>query len=325
MSKAPIAIVTDSTAYLPTEIIQEYQLSVIPLILHWGNKTYRDGVDITPEAFYKQLETAEVMPTTSQPSVGEFHELFQELSEKAEAIVGIFISDALSGTMDSARAAAQMLPDVRIELIDSKLTSMAMGYMVLAAARAAQDGASPDKVADAARKVGQSVELVFVVDTLEFLHRGGRIGGARRMVGSLLSVKPVLQLSNGLIEPLKSVRTKKKALQYVRDYLGEKLGTQTGVRIAVAHANAPDEAASFKQLLDAQFDPVESYLVPLSPVIGAHAGPGTVGVVFLRRRFLANRSNRLLWIERYRVLLRGRLTFICAPTIPCCAVQGKSR
>jgi DegV family protein with EDD domain len=280
MSKTPVVVVTDSTAYLPDDVIHEYEIPVIPLNLNWEGVTLRDGVDITPEAFYQRLGTAREMPTTSQPSVGEFHELFQEVSGYADSVVGIFISDALSGTMDSARSAARELPDVKIELVDSKFTSMAMGFMVLAAARAARAGASAQEAAQAAIRVRDTVELVFVVDTLEFLHRGGRIGGGRRFVGSLLSVKPVLQLADGRIEALKSVRTKSKAMQFVRDYATEKLGSHTGVRLAVAHANAPEEAASFKQLLDAQFDPVESYLVPLSPVIGAHAGPGTVGVGF---------------------------------------------
>ncbi len=280
MSKTPVVVVTDSTAYLPEELVHEYEIPVIPLLLNWEGSTLRDGVDIAPKAFYQRLSTAREMPTTSQPSVGEFHELFQEVSNYAESIVGIFISDALSGTLDSARSAAKMLPDVKIELVDSKFASMAMGFMVLAAARAARAGASAQEVAQVATRVRESAELVFVVDTLEFLHRGGRIGGGRRFVGSLLSVKPVLQVVDGRIEALKSVRTKSKALQFVRDYLTEKLGSHPGVHLAVAHANAPEEAASFKQLLDAQFDPVESYLVPLSPVIGAHVGPGTVGVGF---------------------------------------------
>lgn len=278
MTKVPVAIVTDSTAYMPEALIKEYQIPVIPLILNWEGKALKDGVDIVPEEFYERLGKAREMPTTSQPSVGEFHELFLEVATRAEAIVGIFISDALSGTLDSARAAAEMLPDVRIELVDSQSTSMALGYMALAAARAVRDGADASRAVQAALAVRNSVDLVFAVDTLEFLHRGGRIGGAQRLVGSLLSVKPVLQLEAGRIEALKSVRTKKKALQFVSDHMVQRFGNRTGVSIAVAHANAPEEAAAFKQLLDAQLDPVESYLVPLSPVIGAHAGPGTVGV-----------------------------------------------
>ena len=178
MGKKKVAIVTDSVSNLTPELIEAYDINVIPMSVNWEGSTYLDGVDITTGEFYGRLATCKEMPTTSQPSAGEFKELLEKIAEESESICCVVISDELSGTLASALAAQQMLPDIPIEIVDSRSASMGQGFIVMASARAAQEGANLAEVADAARKLVPITHAVFVVDTLEFLHRGGRIGGA---------------------------------------------------------------------------------------------------------------------------------------------------
>jgi DegV family protein with EDD domain len=280
MSKDEVAIIVDSTAYLPAELITEYNLHVIPLYLNWAGESLRDNVDITPEEFYKRLQEAKEMPTTSQPSAGEFVELFSRVAEAADSIVGVFISSELSGTVASAHAAAEMMEDTPIEIVDSYSASMGLGYITLAAARAVANGADHAAAATAARALVPQTQLLFMVDTLEFLHRGGRIGGARRFVGSMLSIKPVLHLVEGRIEPLASVRTKRKAIQHMLDKAAEEMSHKHDIHAAVIHAAAEQEANRLRDEVKELLDPVELLVAEISPVIGAHAGPGAVGLIY---------------------------------------------
>jgi DegV family protein with EDD domain len=279
MSKVPVAIVTDSTNGLPEDIIKKHNIHVIPLILNWEGVSILDGIDITPLQFYKRLATSTESPTTSQPSVGEFYEFFSKVAESAESILGIFISDELSGTLSSARAAVDML-DVPITIVDSRLASMALGLVVLEAARAVTNGATAEEGAAVARAAIARTRIVFYVDTLDYLHRGGRIGGARRFVGSLLSMKPILQLEDGRIEPLQSVRTRKKALKYTIDHVLNEVRGHSNVKISVLHANALETANEVGAELR-QANPTEFILSEVSPVIGTHVGPGTIGIAYM--------------------------------------------
>ena len=221
MSKEKVAIVVDSTAFIPPDLVEKYNLHVIPLIVNWEGEGYRDNIDIKPDEFYTRLKTAKEMPTTSQPSAGEFHDLFSKLAESYESILAIVISNELSGTLASAKAARDMMPDFPIELVDSRNTAMALGFMVLAAARAVENGADYKEAAEVARSLVDKMRLIFVLDTLEFLHRGGRIGSAQRFIGSMLAVKPLLHVLDGKVEPLASVRTKRKAVKHMLDFFEE--------------------------------------------------------------------------------------------------------
>ena len=280
MSKAKVAVVVDSTAYIPPALMAKYNIHVIPQILNWEGTSLRDGVDITPDAFYRRLATAKEMPTTSQPSAGEFHEFFSQVAETAESIVAVLISKSLSGTQASATAAADMMPDFPIEIVDSESAAMGLGYMALAAARAAENGADYKEAAEAARALVKDMRVLFVVDTLEFLHRGGRIGGAQRLIGSMLSIKPILHLLNGKIEPLASVRTKKKALAHLLDVAKEEMAGKSGIKMAVVHAAAAEDAKKLNDQLEPLLHPDEMHIVELSPVIGAHVGPKALGVIY---------------------------------------------
>ncbi len=280
MSKAKVAVVVDSTAYIPPALVAKYNIHVIPQILNWEGSSLRDDIDIKPDAFYGRLATAREMPTTSQPSAGEFHEFFSKVAETADSIVAVLISKLLSGTQASAQAAVDMMGGYPIEIVDSESAAMGLGYMALAAARAAENGADYKEAAAAARALVKKMRVLFVVDTLEFLHRGGRIGGAQRLIGSMLSIKPILHLLDGKIEPLASVRTKKKALAHLMDVAETEMAGKSNVKAAVIHAAAADEAKSIYAELKQKLNPTEIHIVELSPVVGAHVGPKALGVVF---------------------------------------------
>lgn len=275
-----IAIITDSLASIPDNLLKKYGIEIALQILIWGEETLLDGVDITAQQFYERLATADVMPSTSQATVGTFIKLFEPHVAKGTPILAILVSDALSGTIQSAQTAKINFPEAVIEIVDTKGVSMAQGYQVLAAARAAADGKSFDEVVKLAQGAVDHTGVLFVVDTLEFLHRGGRIGGAKKLLGTALSLKPVLQLDDGRVEPLENVRTKSKAKKRILDLVEERLAGKDKIRISALHANAEDEALALLEAMKQRVDIIESHLSPVSPVIGTHAGPGTVGLAY---------------------------------------------
>ena len=192
MSK--VAVVTDSTGYIPQDLIEQYSIPVAPLVVIWGDETLRDDIDIKPTEFYNRLKTAKIMPSTSQPPIPEFENIFKRLDAEGYEILAVLISNHLSGTIASAEQAKKNLPNATIEIFDSKSTAMAMGFQVLAAVRAAMDGASLNDCLAIVEKARDNTGILFAVDTLEFLHRGGRIGGASRYLGTALQLKPLLTL-----------------------------------------------------------------------------------------------------------------------------------
>ncbi|MFA5872538.1 MAG: DegV family protein [Anaerolineales bacterium] len=281
MSK--VAVITDSTAYLPDALLKAHHITVTPQVLIWGEETFRDGVDIMPDDFYKRLETAKVMPTTSQVAIVDMKAAFEKLLESGYDVLGIFISSKFSGTIQSATQAREMLPKAadKIAIVDSLSTSMAMGFQVLAAARAAQAGANLVECQKLAEKAREHTSVYFVVDTLEFLRRGGRIGGAQALLGSALNIKPVLTLVEGRIETADKVRTKGKAVNRMIDLIVEGVAGRTPVRLATLHANAEAEARAALDTAVLQLQPIETVFASVSPVIGTHIGPGTIGLAFM--------------------------------------------
>ena len=280
MSKDKVALVVDSTAYLPAELAQKYNMHVIPLLVNWGGESLRDNVDITADQFYARLQREREMPTTSQPSPGDFLEVYKKAAETAGSIVCVTISSELSGTYASAIAARDMMDGFPIEVVDSKSTVMGLGFMALAAAEAIAAGADYREAAAAARALVPRMRLLFVVDTLEFLHRGGRIGGASRYVGTLLSIKPILTLEDGKIDPLDKVRTKKKALAKMLTIAEKELRGQTSFRIAVQNAAAPAEGSQIANEVKKKFGLTNVIQSDISPVIGTHVGPGAIAIVY---------------------------------------------
>ena len=281
MSK--IAIVTDSTAYIPPDLVKKHNLTVTPQVLIWGEETYQDGVDIQPDEFYTRLRTAKVMPTTSQVSPATMKSTFESLIEKDFDVLGIFLSAKLSGTIQSATQAVDMMEKAgeKVTFVDSNTTAMAMGFQVLTVARAVEDGASLDDAIALAEKAREHTGVYFAVDTLEFLHRGGRIGGAQRFLGTALNMKPVLEIKDGRVEAIERIRTKKKALNRVLELVAEQAKGKTPIRLATLHANASDEARALLDQTAELLNPVETVFSEVSPVIGTHAGPGTIGLAYM--------------------------------------------
>ena len=278
-----VAVITDSTAYLPAELIEQYNITIVPLSIIWADNNYRDGVDIQPDDFYKRLADSKDMPTTSQVTILAMKTAFEELLKQGYDVLGIFISSKFSGTVQSAIQAREMLPYAadKITIVDSLSTTMAMGWPVLMTARAAHAGenlATCQKVAETAR---DNSGVLFVVETLEFLHRGGRIGGAQAIFGTVLNIKPVLEMRDGSIESVEKIRTKSKALDRILELANDRIAGRTPVRVATAHANAEAEASALLEAARAKLNPIESYCCPLSPVVGSHAGPGTVALNYM--------------------------------------------
>src|SRR5690349_3443157 len=278
-----IAVVTDSTTYMPPELVKKYSISVAPQVLIWGDQTYKDGVDIESLEFFTRLKTAKVMPTTSQVSVISFQEIFQDCVDKGKEVLALLVSSKLSGTVQSAMQAKELMGAAgeKVHVVDSQSVAMALGFQVLAVARALEDGASLKDAIALAEKSYQNTGVCFAVDTLEFLHRGGRIGGAQRFLGTMLNMKPILAIQDGRVEGIDRIRTKNKAHDRVLELTLEKVAGRTPVRLATLHANAPEDAKALLSRAEQALNPVESLLTEVSPTVGTHAGPGTVGLAFM--------------------------------------------
>jgi DegV family protein with EDD domain len=250
-------------------------VTVVPLTLNLDGKSLLDGVDITPAEFYRKLPGATAHPTTSQPSPGRFAETYAALLANHDAIVSIHISEKLSGTVASARQAADMTDPKRIHVIDSELVSMSLGLVTLAASAMAGRDAEPQAIEAKILAMRPLVQTYFSVATLEFLRRGGRIGRASALLGSVLQVKPVLCIRDGLVTPLERVRTFERALSRIVE-LTREVDRGKGVCIIVGHAGAEVDA----ERVSRELEPIAETLMiqPLGPVVGAHAGPGVVGV-----------------------------------------------
>ncbi len=276
MSK--IAIVTDSTAYLPKAFVDQHNIRVVPLTIHWDDTTYKDGIDITASEFYKKLTKSSTIPTTSQPPVDEFLQIYEELAADYDGIIVPLISSGISGTVSSAKTAATMFSQVPVEVIDTLSTAAGLALVDIAVAQAITDGKDLTAVKQLADGIVNRLEMYFVVDTLKYLHKGGRIGGASRYFGTALNIKPILYLDDqGKIDSLDRVRTKTKALARLVELAVEKAAGNPA-HIGIIHAEAIDEAKHIQGQLSDQIECKQVEIYDFSPVIGTHVGPGTVGV-----------------------------------------------
>ncbi len=280
MSK-PVAVVTDSTASIPPDMVAQYPLRVVPLRVVWDGEIFLDGVDLTPEAFYQRLRTSKTLPTTSQPPAQDFVEVFQSLLDEGYDILTVVISSKMSGTLNSAEQAKAMLGAENIAIVDSLSTAMETGFHALLAARAAAAGATLAECQAIAEQAREHSGLLLMVPTLEYLHRGGRIGGASRWFGTLLRIKPILEVRGGRVEPLEKVRTRRKVIQRIADITVERIGDRRPVRLSAIHTGATEEAQSLLEQLARRVEVEESFLSMVSPVVGTHVGPEGVGLVYV--------------------------------------------
>lgn len=279
VSPSPVRIVTDSTADLPPELAAELDITVVPLQVLFGEESFRDGVDLTNEQFFQRLGESSQLPTTSQPSLGEFQEVYEELATGTDRVLSIHLSSGFSGTAECARQAAAALADrCRIEVIDSETVSMALGFAVLAAAHAARDGSDLEACAQVARSVLARQRLAIALDTLEYLRRGGRIGRAQAFLGNVLRLKPILTIRDGEAYPLTRVRTRRKALDEI-----VRISVESGrlERATVMHTTTPDDADYVAQEISRRYPEIDVRIGRLGPVIGVHGGPGTIGLAIV--------------------------------------------
>lgn len=281
--KARVAVVTDSAACVPAHLVEEYGIHVVPFELVWDGQSYRDGVDIAPAEVYRRLREGKSWPTTSQPSLGDFATLYTQLSQEVEGIVSIHIPDTLSGTLQAARLAAEQVnASVPIRIVDAGTAAIAEGFVVLAAARAAAAGASLDEVVAAAESVIPRVGLFATLETLEHLQRGGRVGEAAALLGSRLHLHPILYLAEGRVKVAGVTRSRRKALEEIVNLMAQRVGTHP-LCVSAFHADAPEDVEYLRREVNARFNCREFYVTEFTPVMGAHTGPGTVGLAFCRR------------------------------------------
>jgi len=279
-----IALVTDSTANLAPEWARQHQVQVVPVYIQFEGVTYRDGLDMDTATFYRRLSSATTLPSTSQPSAGDFLACYRSLAPKVDAIVSVHISGELSGTVASAQAARQQLlaemenpPEIHV--IDSRVTSAAQALLVTAAADMIAAGRAAAEVVSGVTGLIPRLFTAFIVDTLDYLRRGGRIGAAAALVGSLLQIRPILQLRHGRVDVLGKMRTSRRARQRLLEIVVQEAGGRP-IHAAVAHADAPEEGEDLRRYLSEHLDCRELFVVEFSPVVGAHSGPGTLAVAF---------------------------------------------
>lgn len=278
----PVRIITDSTADLPKDLVEKYDIGIAPLMVNFQDGSYRDGVDLTPEEFFEKLAESKHMPTTSQVNPPVFVDLYKKELERGSAVVSIHLSSKGSGTYQSAAAAKNMLDSDNIVVIDSLGYSMGMGLIALEGAKMARQGAGLEEIRDRMLYMRDRMQYVFGVDTLEYLKRGGRLSPVKATIATVMNIKPVLHILDGEIEVLDKVRGRKKVLSRLLQAVeetGEDLANQT---LALVHSLCPEEALNIKEMLMERFGPKDVIISQIGCVIGTHVGPGTIAVFYMK-------------------------------------------
>ena len=277
----PVMILTDSSVYLPNDLIDKYPIRIMPFSLNWDGMTYRDGVDIHAKEFYERLSSSNSIPTTSQVTSGELHQNIHSLLEEGYDVLLLLISSGLSSSYLTAVNEMKKFPRNRVAILDTKLVSMPLGFQVLAAARAAMAGANLAECQQVAQQVYGNIGAYFTVDNLKYLAAGGRINTAKRLLGSAINIKPVLQLRDGKIELVCSVISQRKAIVRMLDLAEEAIGGRTPVYISICHTLVEEQAQELLETARARYSPGEIFLSDLSPVIGTHVGPGVLAIIYM--------------------------------------------
>lgn len=276
---AKVRIVTDSTCDLPKELLEQYQISLVPLKIIFGSEVYQDGIDLSAKDFYQRLPLVEKIPTTSQPSPGDFTSLYENMAKEGSSVISIHISGEVSGTVRSAELGGELVPGLDLHVVDSKTVSLGLGLIVLAAAKAAQEGKSKDQVLDLVNGLVSRCRLYFVLDTLEYLHKGGRIGRASSLMGSLLNIKPILTFQDGVVTPVDKVRGLNRAIERILAQVKEQAGNRK-IMCGILHGNDFNGAMKLHERVVNNYDCAEILISEISPVIGTYAGPGAVGIAY---------------------------------------------
>lgn len=276
------AVVTDSTAYIPKEIRDKWNIHMISLNVIFGNEAFQEEVDITAEQFYQQVKEKE-LPTTSQPPIGQFVELFEQLSKDYDAVISIHLSSGISGTFAGAVTASTMVEQIKVYPFDSEISCMPQGLYAIEAAKMALNGEDADKIMSRLKELKKTARAYFMADDLSHLQRGGRLSSAQAIIGSLLQVKPLLHFENKVIVPFEKIRTRKKAMKRIVDLLGEDAASGEHYQAAVIHANREEEALEWKSELETLYPNVEFTISYFGPVIGTHLGEGAMGLGWMKK------------------------------------------
>ena len=271
-----IKIVTDSTCNLSPEQLQRYDIRVAPISIQFRTETYEEDIDIDRDLFYQKIDEMGIIPTTSQPSPGRFADYYRELTDQGHSILSIAITSKHSGTYQSAILAKDMVPEADVEVFDSATITLGTGYMVLEAARAAEAGQSRESILKRLAEIRDNMSLFFTPATLKYLQMSGRVGRLATAFASLLSIKPVIKMENGLLEAGENVRTRSKAINRVLELTEEKMGTTDPINIAVIHARAPEEGQALLEKARARFNCQETMIADLVASLTVHGGPGTL-------------------------------------------------
>lgn len=276
------AVITDSTAYIPKEIRDKWNIHMIPLNVIFGNEAYQEEVDLTAEQFYQQVKEKD-LPTTSQPPIGQFVELFEQLSKEHDAVICIHLSSGISGTFAGAVTASTMVDNLKVYPFDSEVSCMPQGLYAIEAAKMALDGVEAEKIMSRLNELKKTARAYFMVDDLSHLQRGGRLSSAQAFIGSLLQVKPLLHFEDKVIVPFEKIRTRKKAMKRIVDLLGENAAGGEPYQAVIIHANREEEALEWKTELKTLYPNVEFTISYFGPVIGTHLGEGAMGLGWMKK------------------------------------------
>jgi DegV family protein with EDD domain len=276
-----IAIVTDSTSDIPVDLVKKNSIKSVPLSVIFKDATYLDdGKEITIEDFYKKLKTAEDLPTTTQPTPRDFVETYKSLLQDHDSIISIHISKKMSGTINSAELAKQQMPDADINIFDSELVHMPLGFMVLQAAKLAGEGKSKDEILEALREFKQKIKVLFVPSTLEYLKKGGRIGKAKGLIASLLEIKPILTINAGEVSQFKTTRRWNQAKIELVNSMEPMISEPKNLTVSIGDSDAKEDAEEMAARIKERFGPKEMIRVNIGAVVGTHLGPGGIGITF---------------------------------------------
>lgn len=275
-----IAVVTDSVACLPPDLVARHGIHVAAVQVIWDKKTYRDGIDMSMKEFYTRLRTSKTLPTTSSAIQGDYIQIFEALSGKVDGIVVITLSGTLGASYNSAMSAAEIVTDTPVEVVDTSTAMLAQGFIVLEAAKAAAKGSTMQEIAGAARAAIPKAHIFWAMDTLDYMRRGGRVSLPQAVLASWLRVKPILSIEteDGKVHPLERTRTKPKAMDKLLEIMEQRVKGTGALHAGVVHGDIPEEAESLKQRVIERFKPVEVLVSEITPVIGTHLGPGAIGL-----------------------------------------------
>lgn len=273
-----IAVLTDSTAYIPESLREKHNIYVVPLNVIFNDVSYREEIDISNEEFYRKVKEEEHLPTTSQPSIGDISNKLQKLAKDYDAVISIHLSKKISGTFNSVKSVAQMIEGLDVYPYDTELSAMPQGFFALEAASLIKQNKSPNEIIAHLDQLKEKTRAYFMVDDLSHLQRGGRIGNTQALFGGLLKIKPILHLKDGVIEPYEKIRTRKKAINRIMSMLHEDAEKRIVKKVVFIHGNNEQSVLELRDSFSEQYPSIETIISYFGPIIGTHLGENSIGV-----------------------------------------------